>query len=54
MAEAKKQMGVEQVEPISDSVSCHPPVLKITRGVLIRLENFLLQLISQRLTKIVL
>jgi len=39
------------VEPIDDIARCHPPVLKINWGVLIRYENSLLYLILQLLTR---
>lgn len=40
-------MGVEP----SGNTTRYPPLLKITRGVMIRLEDFLLYLILQRLTR---
>jgi hypothetical protein len=39
------------VEPTDDGISRRPPVLKITRDVLIRYENSLLYLILQPFTK---
>ena len=43
----RKRMGVEP----SGNTTRYPPLLKITRGVMIRLEDFLLYLILQRLTR---
>jgi hypothetical protein len=39
------------VEPTGDRIACHPPVLKITYGVLIGYENSLLYLILQPFTR---
>ena len=35
---AAKMAEANGVEPIGDRIACHPPVLKITRRVMIRLE----------------
>jgi len=40
------------VEPTGDRITCHPPVLKITWGVLTGYENSLLYLIRQPLARI--
>jgi hypothetical protein len=39
------------VEPTGDGIARHPPVLKITQYVLIRLGNFLFYLIRQPLLR---
>jgi len=36
----KETAEARGVEPTDDTARCHPPVLKITSGVLIRYQNF--------------
>jgi len=40
----RKRVGVE---PTDDRSACHPPVLKITQGLLMRLENSLFYLMRK-------
>ena len=46
----QRLIGSSRGDADSEAVPC-PPVLKITQGVLIGLENFLLYLILQTLTR---